>query len=288
MSDKCSGTAHLHLLHVFSLGTLAARIYSCSHCIFSCYCSSVERSQPGDRPQDAAPQGQAMLLVLVSLMSQDLVFGLCWGWQGLGDPRVALVPGDALMSRRDLPSTCAWRHPSVFPSQEHPRGFLPPASVASGDICPRPRQLPFLPSFSPPSPLALRLLGGARIRGRLGRGGGAECGGRHQPGCSWLSWWPRAEGLGLPFSAPQSLSPDGLLLSRQRGSSKWSLRPVLRAASPASPSPFVPSPCSLPPILFLSSLQVPQLLQCSRGALISFRKAPSSHRTDCSASAETY
>lgn len=125
MSDKRSSTAHLHLLHVFSPRARAAHTDSCSHCIFPCYHSSAEVSQPGD--QMLCPT--AMLLVLVSLVSQDLVFGAA-------GVLVAPVLRDVLTSTRDLPSTCAWGDPLVVPSWEHPGWSLPPASGASGDMCP--------------------------------------------------------------------------------------------------------------------------------------------------------
>lgn len=94
---------------------------SCSYCV-SCYHSSVEVSQPGD--QMLCPM--ALLLVLVSLVSQGFVFGA-------GGVSVALVLRDMLMSRKDLTSTCTWGDPLVVPSWEHPGGSLPPAS---GDMCP--------------------------------------------------------------------------------------------------------------------------------------------------------
>jgi len=231
---------------------------------------------------------EAVLPFSVSLTGQDLVFGLCRGWQGLGDPFVALVPGAVLLSRRDLSSTLRLSPPGSVPMalcllpawQEGTSPRVPPSCPAS---CPGSALHPA------PALLAPRLLCGARARGRQGRVGGAQHGEGHQPGRFLAAVVAEGRGLGLTFAAPQLLFPDGLLLPGQRGSSKGSLQPALGAPSPASLSPFVPSPHSLPPLLPLPLLppSPPAPLTLTRSFDL-LRKAPSSRRTDRSTSVETY
>lgn len=76
---------------------------------------------------------KAMLLVLVSIMGQDLVFGLAGAW------------GPSLPVHPQTPLACPFLGSSLCSP--------PPASMELGTPCPHP--LPFLPSLSPlcPPPL---------------------------------------------------------------------------------------------------------------------------------------
>lgn len=151
---------------------------------FSCYCSSAERSQPGDRPRDAVPQGHAAVFGVPHEPGFDVwaAPGLAGSWGPTGGPGAwgcaDEQEGPSVQLHPGTPFGCPFPGASPWLSASCQRGKRghPPASPPAALLA-QPQ-----PSVPLHLCLALRLLCGARIRGWLGRGGGAERGGRHQPG----------------------------------------------------------------------------------------------------------
>lgn len=208
MSDKRSGTAHLHLLHVFSPGAQAVHIYS-SHRIFSCCHGSVERSQPRDRPWGCCTP-RPCCWFWCPLWARIW----CLGWQGLGD----------------LPSLCTHRHPWLVPSWDR---LCALRLLPAWNWGPRvPTRCPSCPASAPCAPHLCLALCSAQIWGQLGWCSGAECGDGTFLGCQG---WGAAGNLRVepPSSARSHISG----FSTSFVPSLYSLSPLPPLLPPSPPVP---------------------------------------------------
>lgn len=150
---------------------------------------------------------KAMLLVLVSIVGQDLVFGLCRGWQGLGD----------------LPSLCTHRDPLLV----HPCALclLPAWNWGRLPVSPS-AALPAQPqSPRPPPPLP-----GPLRCPDLGTAGTGRW-------CRDISWLPRAGGSReAPSGASiQRSEPHLRLLHLLCSQPSLPLSPPSSSSSPSKP-----------------------------------------------------